>query len=187
MDFEEERMNYVKAVAKHESLMILNVFVDSDDIELKEKYKEAALNHNNHVLNNEYYNSGFDLFIPENVDGITKLDHKIKCSAFNVKYEYSSTFCTGYYLYPRSSISKTCFRLANSVGIIDSGYRGNIIAMVDIINSAANNNCLIEKFTRMFQICSPNLCPIWVKIVNSVEELSGKTERGNGGFGSTGL
>ena len=34
----------------------------------------------------------------------------------------------GYYLYPRSSISKTPLILANSVGIIDSGYRGNIKA-----------------------------------------------------------
>ena len=32
-----------------------------------------------------------------------------------------------YYLYPRSSISKLNIRLANSVGIIDSGYRGKSI------------------------------------------------------------
>jgi dUTPase len=40
--------------------------------------------------------------------------------------------------------------------------------------------------TRMFQICSPTLEPFLVEIVDSEDEL-GSTERGNGGFGSTGL
>ena len=38
---------------------------------------------------------------------------------------------TGYYSYPRSSISKTPLLLANNVGIIDSGYRGNIKVAFD--------------------------------------------------------
>ena len=38
-----------------------------------------------------------------------------------------------YYLYPRSSIIKTPLRMSNSVGIIDAGYRGNIIGCVDNI------------------------------------------------------
>jgi dUTPase len=40
--------------------------------------------------------------------------------------------------------------------------------------------------TRMFQICSPTLEPFLVEIVDT-EEALGSTERGNGGFGSTGL
>ena len=36
-----------------------------------------------------------------------------------------------YYLFPRSSIYKTRYRLANSVGIIDCGYRGNLMAAMD--------------------------------------------------------
>ena len=36
-----------------------------------------------------------------------------------------------FYVYPRSSISKTPLRMANSVGIIDSGYRGNLKFAVD--------------------------------------------------------
>ena len=43
----------------------------------------------------------------------------------------------GYYLYSRSSTgSKTPLRLSNSVGIIDSGYRGNIKACFDNINNS---------------------------------------------------
>jgi hypothetical protein len=44
-----------------------------------------------------------------------------------------STKPCGFYLYPRSSISKTRMRLANSLGIIDAGYRGDLIAAVDTI------------------------------------------------------
>jgi len=82
-------------------------------------------------------------------------------------------------LYPRSSISKTPLRLANSIGIIDSGYRGNIMAAVDNISDEPYQ---VQKGQRLFQICGRYLEPIELQLV---EELS-DTERGNGGFGSTG-
>lgn len=87
-------------------------------------------------------------------------------------------FPCGYYMYPRSSISKTSMRLANSVGIIDSGYRGHLIAMVD-----TEPNTSLKKYERYFQICAPNLCPIFVKMVDQIDT---NTSRGSGGFGSTG-
>ena len=40
---------------------------------------------------------------------------------------------TGYFLFPRSSISKTPLRMANSIGLIDAGYRGEIMAVCDNI------------------------------------------------------
>ena len=86
---------------------------------------------------------------------------------------------TSYYLYPRSSIIKTPLRLSNSVGIIDAGYRGNIIACVDNIK---NYEFKIEKGSRLFQICGPTLEPIEIRVIN---ELS-NSQRGSGGFGSTG-
>ena len=55
----------------------------------------------------------------------------------------SKTFNTGYYMYPRSSLSKTKLRLANSVGIIDSGYRGNLIGMFDLINMKVNETYIV--------------------------------------------
>lgn len=102
----------------------------------------------------------------------------------------------GFYLYPRSSISKTRMRLANSVGIIDSGYRGDIIAAVDSIGVFGSRDIWyiwkdtlspIKKYDRYFQICSPNLSPFIVHIVETEEELGEQTARGAGGFGSTGL
>lgn len=87
-----------------------------------------------------------------------------------------------YYLYPRSSISKTPFRMANSVGIIDSGYRGPLKAVVDVQYSGGDYPFVAEG-TRLFQICAPNLGRIdHVEIVKSLED----TVRGDGGFGSTG-
>jgi len=43
-----------------------------------------------------------------------------------------------------------------------------------------------NKFDRYIQICAPGLVPILVEVVNTKEELGEKTERGDGGFGSTG-
>jgi dUTPase len=50
---------------------------------------------------------------------------------------------TSYYLYPRSSLSKTSFQLANSVGVIDAGYRGNLMAKVRCFPDFNTN---LEKF-----------------------------------------
>ena len=100
-----------------------------------------------------------------------------------------------FYLYPRSSISKTRVRLANNVGIIDSGYRGNICAYFDIKKTLINENLtsekdnaviILSKYQRVLQICSNNLEPFKVILINNIESL-GETERGDGGFGSTGV
>lgn len=133
--------------------------------------------------NHEHYNegdSGLDLFCPEEIviePGTTrKIDLQIQCEALS---DLDSDKNVSYYLYPRSSIIKTPLRLSNSVGIIDAGYRGNIIACVDNIKNIAFK---IEKGSRLFQICGPTLEPIVFRLV---EELS-NTQRGSGGFGSTG-
>ena len=99
---------------------------------------------------------------------------KIKCKMVD---EYNNTIA--YYMYPRSSISKTPLRLANSVGIIDRDYRGNLMARVDYIG---NDNYNIIQGQRLFQICHPQLKSFLVKIVDELDE----TDRGEGGFGSTG-
>ena len=102
----------------------------------------------------------------------------------------------GFYLYPRSSISKTRMRLANSVGIIDAGYRGDLIAAVDTIGIFGStdiwhiwNETLapVKKYDRYFQVCAPDLSPFLVHLVETEQELSAPTERGTGGFGSTGV
>ena len=101
-----------------------------------------------------------------------KIKHRISCKPLEKH---------GYYLYPRSSISKTPLRLSNSVGIIDYGYRGDIIACVDNIGDVDYN---IPKGSRFVQICSPDLKPINLVIVE--EFINDEdNDRGDGGFGST--
>ena len=84
-----------------------------------------------------------------------------------------------YMVLPRSSIIKTPLRMSNSIGIMDAGYRGNFMVPID---NLSDEDFIIEKHTRLFQVVSSNLNNIDVKIVN---ELS-TSKRGTGGFGSTG-
>jgi len=86
----------------------------------------------------------------------------------------------GYFLFPRSSISKTPLRMANSIGLIDGGYRGEIMAVCDNIK---DSDFSIKKGDRLFQLVSSDLSAIEFEIV---DELSDST-RGAGGFGSTGI
>ena len=84
-----------------------------------------------------------------------------------------------YFLLPRSSISKTPLRLANSVGLIDGGYRGELMAMCDNIKDVAYT---AERGQRLFQLVACDCSPITYALVDELEE----TTRGSGGFGSTG-
>lgn len=140
-----------------------------------------------------HIDAGFDLFTPNNnilAPGIMgqKVNMGIKCSmTFN-------NIPVAYYLYPRSSTgAKSPLRLSNSVGIIDSGYRGYIIGLFDNISHYGKDydndqwDYVIYKDDRVVQICPPNIAyPIYPELVDKVEDL-GITTRGNGGFGSTGV
>lgn len=93
-------------------------------------------------------------------------------------YDTTRGLFRAYWLLPRSSISKTSLRLANSVGLIDAGYRGPIMAACDGKYSVNSNE-------RLFQLASPDLLP-WDEIRVVSEIPGGPTLRGSGGFGSTG-
>ena len=88
-------------------------------------------------------------------------------------------------LFPRSSISKTGHSFRNSIGVIDSGYRGNLCGVFDIHNLPADKKPY-EQYQRLVQICSNTLEPFKVILVDDIDKL-GTTERGEGGFGSTGV
>lgn len=168
--------------------MYLKIFIDSDDDELRKKYIESINDRHLKMTNNIYHiDAGFDLFSPETKRitsmNVNKLDLKIICSARLIENN-GYTYNTGFYMYPRSSISKSNIRLANNVGIIDAGYRGHLMGMFDVIYVNETN---INKFDRHLQICAPELIPIIVEMVNSKEELGEETSRGDGGFGSTGV
>lgn len=159
----------------------------------------------------ELQTQGNDLYFygpnnSQNKNPVNKLDFKIKCAAKMIRLNSTqtpnqnsndlppnySTYNTGFYMYPRSSLSKTQLRLANSVGIIDAGYRGNLTGMFDVVNidlenrNNENADYIGKAYERYVQLCAPGLVPIIVKIVSSAKELGEITQRGEGGFGSTG-
>ena len=186
--------------------MVLKLFIDSDNQKLKDNYKDSVEKHNSN-LSNQYPDSGFDLFCNPDAhftfikkldddpdacsstsvcDGdIIKMDFSVKTSMVK-QYTFDNGSVeekpVGFYMYPRSSTgSKSPLRLANSVGIIDSGYRGNLMSVFDVMYDTD----LDINYSRFIQLCSGDLRPFEVKIVDSIEDL-GITKRGDGGFGSTG-
>jgi len=204
-------METIKHISSHDQYMYLYIFVDSTDEELKKLYVEAAKKHNTKILEDpHFYDAGFDLYLPKKShqndiwsDGtcffgrgwndipipVNKVDFNIKCCA--KMYSGDKFRFTPFYTYARSSLSKTPLRLANNQGIIDAGYRGNLIGMFDCIYDDVGSDdrefdYYMEKYSRMLQICAPGLVPIYVNIVDSIEELGPSTSRGSGGFGSTG-
>jgi dUTP pyrophosphatase len=74
---------------------------------------------------------------------------------------------TGCLLYPRSSLSKTPFMLANSVGVIDAGYRGEVLAKLNRIPNSHYQVNLSQEGLRLVQICLPTLRPPRVVFVDS--------------------
>ena len=123
--------------------------------------------------------AGFDLFVPNmyyiNPKSFsTKINYGINCSmSFNGKP-------TAYYLYPRSSMgSKTPLRLSNSIGLVDRGYTGELMIIVDNID---DKDYIIEEGSRLVQLVGPNHEINSVNIVDKIVE----TSRSDNGFGSTG-
>ena len=155
---------------------------------------------------NEFYqtkqnydsDSGLDLYILEDIiiklGETKKIDLGIQCEMLSNK-KYNTVKTTAYYLYPRSSFSKTPLILGNHVGIIDKDYRGNILAVVKFMpthdifqrfikegKTSFNETYTITKGTRLFQICANDLCSFSYSIVDSLSD----TSRGEKGLGSTG-
>ena len=82
-------------------------------------------------------------------------------------------------LFPRSSVYKTGLTLTNSVGVIDSGYRGEIMMKFEV--SADSKIYKIgDRVGQLLIVSYPQI------EFEEVDELS-STERGQGGYGSTGV
>lgn len=84
-------------------------------------------------------------------------------------------------IFPRSSIYKQDIFLTNSVGVIDSGYRGEVCVKFKNIGNKDNHRryAVGERVAQMIIIPYPKI------EFKEVDELS-ETDRGQGGFGSTG-
>lgn len=162
---------------KYGSFTMLEICVPEEMRELYEKYTESF---NESLLSTNpmiFINDGFDLFAPNDVqcEKLTKINFGVKIQATCITE--TRRFPCGVKMYARSSIYKTPLRMANSVGVIDPGYRGDIIGMFD-----SQSTEVIEKHTRLVQLCADS--PIFVKLIDE-SELS-VTNRGDKGFGSSG-
>ena len=85
-------------------------------------------------------------------------------------------------IFPRSSVRKTRLMLSNCVGVIDSGYRGELQATFNKINqdSVSENDYKVgDRIAQIMIIPHPDIQ------FEEADKLS-NTERGEGGFGSTG-
>lgn len=153
------------------------------DNELLTKYYQEKVNNIGYDRD-----CGVDLVTPidviADVGKVTKINLGIECEFIPNGEELSGAF----WLVPRSSIVNTPLQLANSIGIIDPEYRGNIIAAVrcmtslDHYSTLSDEKCYkVEKGTRLFQIVSPDGKPIKVELVSELTP----TRRGAQGFGST--
>lgn len=85
-------------------------------------------------------------------------------------------------IFPRSSISKKDLALANSVGVIDSGYRGEIKLRFKVTGTYTIDESFYKKGDKIGQLV---ILPYpHINLVESTE-LSDSV-RGSGGFGHTG-
>ena len=118
--------------------------------------------------------AGMDLVITD-IKGENKYDITY---GFGISMEIPEGFVG--LVFPRSSIRKTDLSLSNSVGVIDSGYRGEIQATFKKENGL---DSLAYKVGD--RICQIMIIPHPTIEFEEVNELN-NTDRGQGGFGSTG-
>jgi len=117
--------------------------------------------------------AGFDLYVNSYNFGETGLAEYRFGIAIEIPAGYVGL------IFPRSSIKNYSLRLSNSVGVIDSGYRGEIKAVFDyIVNSRYLYNCG-DRAAQLVILKIPE-----VELIDA-QELS-ESERGKGGYGSSG-
>lgn len=84
---------------------------------------------------------------------------------------------------PRSGLGNKGLVLANTVGVIDSDYQGEWIAGLKNDNEEGGESIAIRKGERFAQVL---FMPVHQVHLRCVAEFSNSTQRGVGGFGSTG-
>lgn len=88
-------------------------------------------------------------------------------------------------LFPRSSISMHTLSLSNSIGLIDSGFRGEVTCKFKPTMHYSRSVQRSREYEVGERVCQLVILPYPSIEFEEVEELS-TTERGTGGYGSTG-
>lgn len=152
--------------------MKLNIKCHNEDI--YKMYKNHGLFHDG--------DSGLDLFVPQ--ETVVKaretkaIDLDISSEAYTCVSETDKNPAS-FWVLPRSSIVKTPLRMANSIGLIDAGYRGVLKIVLDNIS---DDDYVIKKGDRLVQAVHPSLLLIQLNLVDKLTD----TQRGVDGWGSTG-
>lgn len=121
--------------------------------------------------------AGFDLFC-NNDEAIVAKPNEVVTISTGLKVQIPD----GYFgaIYPRSSTGiKLRFKLANSTGIIDSDYRGEI--KLFMVNESDKDH-IIYKGDRLVQMVIQPYLRVDIQVVDELDD----TIRGEGGIGSTG-
>lgn len=129
-------------------------------------------------------NAGFDVFASQSVQVEKAMQFipfgiAVRMIRVDETIDGCQTSDSHFLLAPRSSIYKSGLIMANSMGIIDKSYRGELKAPVWSMSGYSE----VKRGERWFQILAPDMG--WIRHVRLVDVLPA-TERGTGGFGSTG-
>lgn len=83
-------------------------------------------------------------------------------------------------VFPRSGLGSKGITLRNAVGVVDSGYRGEVLAA---LWNTTHKPFVIHKGDRVCQLVVMPYCPCSVDELDALSD----SERGDGGYGSTGV
>jgi deoxyuridine 5'-triphosphate nucleotidohydrolase len=166
MYFNKNLYDFINKESKYScevTIPIIKIFKDNDDAVMPSKAS--------------YSDAGYDLTIIK--------EHKI-LNSDTILYDtgIKLDIPNGYYveIVPRSSISRSGYMLANNVGIIDQGYRGNLYVALRKVNKDCEDLVLPWKCCQLIvkkQIYAK------LKLTELTEESLSTTNRADGGFGST--
>ena len=123
--------------------------------------------------------AGYDLYVPGLTNDIIIPAHEtVKVNTGIAVALPDNTFGA---IFARSGLAtKQGLRPANCVGVIDSDYRGNLIVA---LHNDTDEDKIIKAEERIAQLVVIPYLPIDLQLVDKLDE----TERGEGGFGSTGV
>ena len=150
--------------------------VTTNKIDMEIKFKKLSEKAVMHIRGHEG-DAGVDLTVTRITTEINECGQRILVYHSDIAVEIP----TGYVglLFPRSSIFKKSLAMTNSVGVIDSGYRGELMvkfrATTDVVPALYKEG---ERFTQLVSV------PYLDYKMTETDELT-ESERGSGGYGSS--